>query len=591
MARTDPQAWLDSLQQRLSANDAAGAAALFEEDGFWRDMLPFTWSIVTSEGRAQIQAMLQATLAQAGASGFRVEPGTEKQDGDVTEAWFRFQTKLLQCRGHLRLRDGLCHTFLSVARELKGHEEKQGRTRPDGVQHGAIPGRTSWLEDRAAQAAALGTTEQPYALIIGGGQGGIILAARLRRQGVTALVIDSLPRSGDAWRNRYRTLCLHDTVWYTHLPYMPFPEHWPVFTPKDQIADWLEAYAKVMELNIWNSTTAQGAEYDAVSGEWHVRVEREGQKMLLRPKHLVIATGLAGAPHTPAWPGAETFLGEQCHSSDYRSGTAHGGKRCVVIGSNNSAHDIAAELWECGADVTMVQRSSTLVVRAATHIRHGSEKLYSENALAAGIDTDRADLIAVTRPYATLPPLHRATYDEIRQEDAEYYRKLEEAGFMLDFGEDESGLTLKYIRRGSGYYIDVGASDLVISGDIKLKSRVQVERILPDGVALSDGSVLPAELIIYATGYEPMETWIARLVSPAIAEKVGPVWGLGSGTRRDPGPWAGELRNMWKPTAQDGLWMMGGNLAQGRFYGRLMAIQLKARMEGLPTPVYDPAVA
>jgi len=583
-------AWLAALAGRIATRDAAGAAALFGNESFWRDLLPFTWSIATFEGPGAIQAMLEATLPRAEAAGFRLEPGTARTDGAVTEAWFRFETGALRARGHLRLRDGRCWTLMTAALALKGHEERAGRTREAGVAHGAVRGRESWREGREREARALGTTEQPHVLVVGGGQGGIVLGARLRRLGVPALIVDAHPRPGDAWRRRYRTLCLHDPVWAIHLPYLPFPEHWPVFTPKDRMADWLEAYAGLMELDIWGSTRAEAARYDEGRGEWEVTLRREGRPVTLRPKQLVLATGMSGAPQVPAYEGAETFRGVQLHSSAYRGGEGFAGRRCVVIGSNNSAHDIAAELWECGADVTMVQRSSTLVVRAETQLRHFGYKLYSEDALEAGIGTEEADFIAASRPYAILPAMHRALYDRIRQEDAGFYRRLEAAGFMLDFGEDGSGLSMKYLRRGSGYYIDVGASDLVIRGDVKLRSRVEVSRILPEGVALSDGTVLPADLVVYATGFEPMERWIAGLVSEEAARRVGPVWGLGSGTRRDPGPWAGELRNMWKPTRQEGLWLQGGNLQQIRFTSRLLAIQLKARMEGIPTPVYDPAV-
>ena len=90
--------------------------------------------------------------------------------------------------------------------------------------------------------------------IIGGGQGGIALGARLRQLGVPAVIIEKNPRAGDSWRNRYRSLVLHDPVWYDHLPCIPFPAHWPVFTPKDKMGDWLEAYVKLMELNYWTSS-------------------------------------------------------------------------------------------------------------------------------------------------------------------------------------------------------------------------------------------------------------------------------------------------------------------------------------------------
>ncbi len=144
---------------------------------------------------------------------------------------------------------------------------------------------------------------------------------------------------------------------------------------------------------------------------------------------------------------------------------------------------------------------------------------------------------------------------------------------------------MKYLRRGSGYYIDVGASQLIIDGKIKLKAG-QVARLSEDAVVLADGTELPADLVVYATGYGSMNGWAADLISQEVADKVGKCWGLGSDTAKDPGPWEGEQRNMWKPTAQEGLWFHGGNLHQSRHYSQFLALQLKARQVGIDTPVW-----
>jgi putative flavoprotein involved in K+ transport len=571
--------WLAALEARLAAQDVEGAVALFRPDGFWRDMLAFTWNIETAEGAEAIAALLRGGLAAALPVTFTLEAGTARSEGEVIEAWFGFETRLTRGRGHLRLTDGLGWTILTAAQELKGHEEATGRHRPRGVEHGAHPGRQSWLDLKQARQAALGDTKQPYCLIVGGSQGGLALAARLNRLGVSNLVIDKLPRPGDTWRSRYRSLCLHDPIWACHMPYLPFPENFPVFLPKDQMGDWLESYASIMEIDFWGSTEARSARHDG--GGWTVEVRREGKPVTLRPTQLVLATGMAGAPSMPELPGAADFRGRQMHSSAYRSGAEFTGQRCVVLGSNNSAHDIAADLWEHGAQVTMLQRSSTTVVKIDSLMKFGVGKLFSQQAVDSGITTEQADFMMASRPFRLSAAIQKGIYDQIRAHDADFYAGLEKAGFLLDFGEDETGHSMKYFRRGSGYYIDVGACGLVASGDIALRSGVSVKRLLPQGIELSTGEVLVADLLVHATGFDPMESWIAKLISPEVAEKVGHVWGLGSGTAKDPGPWAGELRNMWKPTAQQGLWLMGGNLAQARFYSRILALQIKARQEGL----------
>ena len=581
-------AWLSKLEAALSNADIKAAAALFGDECYWRDLVSFTWNIKTMEGRSEIEAMLAATLSQVKPSNWKIQ-GEAKEAGGVTEGWFTFETGVARGLGVLRLKGGKGWTLLTTMAELKGHEEKKGPRRIMGAEHGVARNRKSWLELRQEEEARLGSTEQPYCLIIGGGQGGIALGARLRRLGVPTIIVEKNERAGDSWRKRYKTLCLHDPVWYDHLPYLPFPDDWPVFSPKDKIGDWLEMYAKVMELNYWGSSVCEKASYDEARGEWTVNVVRNGKPVTLKPRQLVLATGMSAVPNLPTFPGMEKFKGEQHHSSKHPGPDAYAGKKCVVIGSNNSAHDICAALWEVGADVTMVQRSSTHVSKSDTLMELDLGPVYSEKAVASGIDHNRADLIVASYPYKVAAQRQIAVAKEIARRDADFYARLEKAGFMHDWGDDGSGLGTKYMRRGSGYYIDVGASELIINGDIKLRSRVSVKEIREHAVALSDGNELPADLIVYATGYGSMNGWAAQLISQEVADKVGKVWGLGSNTTKDPGPWEGEPRNMWKPTQQEALWFHGGNLHQSRHYSQFLSLQLKARMEGIATPVYGKA--
>ncbi len=578
------QSWLDAFGAACASGRFKDAAAMFGDESYWRDIVSFTWNIKTAEGPAQILAMLEGTMPNAKPSNWRIQ-GEGSEANGTTEAWFTFETGTGRGRGQLRLVGGKAWTMLTTLQELKGFEEARGATRPKGVEHGVFPGRKTWLESREEEARTLGFSKQPYVVVLGGGQAGIILGARLRKLGVPAIIVEKNARPGDSWRNRYKSLCLHDPVWYDHLPYIRFPEDWPVFAPKDKIGDWLESYTKVMELNYWASTECTSAKWDAAKEEWAVTVQHKGETVVLRPKHLVFATGMSAVPNLPSYPGMQSFKGEQVHSSKFRTGVEWKGKKVVVVGSNNSAHDICADLWENGADVTMVQRSSTHVARSDSLMDLALGGLYSEAAVKAGIDVDTADLIFASLPYKALPALQVPVYQQMKERDAEFYARLEKAGFMLDFGEDGSGLFVKYLRRGSGYYIDVGASELVANGSVKLKNGA-IERVTPTGLTMADGSELPADLIVWATGYGSMNGWIAQFVDQATADKVGKCWGLGSGTKKDPGPWEGELRNMWKPTQQKNLWMQGGNLHQNRHYSLAMALQLKARMEGIPTPVY-----
>ncbi len=577
--------WLNDFDAALKSGDVGAVTALFDDDCYWRDLVSFTWNIKTLEGKAQIADMLSATLARVKPSDWKL---AEDATGDeaMTEAWITFETAVARGKGQLRLKNGKCWTLLTTMVELKGHEEKKGPARIKGVEHGAFKNRENWAEAREREAKELGYKKQPYCVIIGGGQGGIGLGARMRRLGVPTIIIEKNKRAGDSWRKRYKSLCLHDPVWYDHMPYLPFPDDWPIFSPKDKIGDWLEMYTKIMELNYWHSTTCKSAKYDAKKKQWVVKVVREGKEVTLKPSQLVLATGQSGVPNVPKFAGAAKFKGDQHHSSAHPGPDKYKGKKAVVIGSNNSAHDICAALWEQGADVTMVQRTSTHIVKSDTLMDIGLGDLYSEKAMKNGVDHHKADLIFASIPYKILHTFQIPAYAQMKARDADFYARLEKAGFMHDWGDDESGLFMKYLRRGSGYYIDVGASELVADGKIKLKTKVSVKEIKPKSVVFSDDSELKADLIVYATGYGSMNGWAAKLISKDVADKVGKCWGLGSDTTKDPGPWEGELRNMWKPTAQENLWFHGGNLHQSRHYSQFLSLQLKARMEGIETPVY-----
>ena len=583
-------AWLEEFEGALSALDVGRATNAFLTDSYWRDLTAFTWNIKTVEGHEQISDMLTARLADTRPAGFATtEDATDDGDG-VASAFISFETAVGRCEGHVRIRpdsDGTdrAWTLLTTMQELKDHEERRGPTRVLGAVHGSDPDTRSWAEKRADEELELGRTVQPYVLVIGGGQGGIALGARLRQLGVPSIVVDRHDRPGDQWRKRYKSLCLHDPVWYDHLPYLPFPENWPVFAPKDKIGDWLEFYTKVMEVPYWSKTTCLSADYDEEQERWTVEIDRDGERLTLHPTQLVLATGMSGKPSIPTVPGQDIFAGDQHHSSQHPGPDAYAGKKVVVIGSNNSAHDICKALVDNGVAATMVQRSSTHIVKSDSLRSIALGGLYSEEAVASGMTTKKADLTFASLPYRIMHEFQVPVYNQIREQDKEFYDRLEAAGFKLDFGDDDSGLFMKYLRRGSGYYIDVGASELIANGTIKLVQG-QLDHLTETSVVLSDGTELEADVVVYATGFGSMNGWAADLMGQDVADRVGKVWGLGSDTTKDPGPWEGEQRNMWKPTQQPGLWFHGGNLHQSRHYSLYLALQLKARYEGLDTPVY-----
>ncbi len=534
MTSASSQAWLAKFAELTNVGDEHAISGLFHDDSYWRDYLPFGETLQTIEGLGAIGAFGAAKGPLAAFSDPEVE--------DDADGFFRFQTRDGPGRGHLRLEDSRCRTLFTM------------------------------LENLVAPSLE---SDTPFVLVVGGGQGGLALGAHLSDLEVPYLIIDKHPKIGDQWRSRYDSLVLHDPVWYDHMPFKPFPDGWPVFTSKDQMGDWLEAYADDLDLNCWTNTALVSARRTQTG--WTAAVEKDGSKITLEPTHLVMALGLSGFPNVPTFEGQDIFEGPQMHSSAYKQGADFKGKSVVVVGANNSAHDIASDLVARGGHPTLLQRSSSLVVRQSDYCERILGPLYSAEAVAKGVTTDKADILQASMPLRMMERSHRKIWECIRADQEDYYARLSSVGFALDFAEDGTGLGMKYRRTASGYYIDVGAAEMVMDGRIAVRSGHGISRLSERAIHLEDGSNLEADAIIYATGYGGMTDWVAKLIDQKTADLIGPCWGYGSGTKGDPGPWVGELRNMWVPTAQKGLWFMGGNLSQARFYSRLLALQLAKR--------------
>jgi len=573
--------WLRQFGEALEERDTERAADLFMAEGWWRDLLALTWDLRTFHGAKAIGAALGRTLAAAEPRHFHLEPArapavTGTGASRTLEAFYRFETKLARGRGFMRLMpaaDGTwkAWTLLTAMEELKGHEEHLGARRRKGVSHGEQKGRRNWLDQRLHENAF--DDADPQVLVVGGGQAGLTIAARLKQLDIPTLIIEQHDRIGDNWRTRYHSLVLHDPVWYDHMPYLPFPSHWPVFTPKDKLAAWFESYVAALELNVWTKTAFAGGEYDERTGRWTVRVRRNddgqgGTERVLHPRHVVLATGMSSVPNIPVIPGANQFAGTIQHSTAHQGGQPVTGKHAIVVGCCNSGHDIAQSLYEQGADVTMVQRSSTYVMTS----ENGIKTLFAGTYEEGGPPVDEADLIFASIPYPLLAVFHQQATATIAELDRELLNGLERAGFKLDYGDDGSGIFLKYLRRGGGYYIDVGCASLIAQRKITIKQGVEIERFTPTGVVYSDGSTQPADVVVLATGFKNMRESARVLLGDGVADRCSPVWGLDE---------EGELKTMWRRSGQPGLWFMGGNLHQCRHYSKFLAFQIKGVEEGL----------
>jgi putative flavoprotein involved in K+ transport len=574
-APAEAQAWLASFDEALRRRDASAAAALFLSDGLWRDLLAFTWTIQNMAGRTAIEKTLRETLARTKPVNFHTPPQrtaprwVSRAGTECIEAIFDFETAFGPANGAVRLvADPQAPSRLQAwtlntnLHELRGYEEEfKRRGPPDSTRDF---GAENW-SDRLAEQRAYADRD-PVVVVVGGGHAGLSIAARLSQLGVDTLIVDRHPRIGDNWRTRYHSLTLHNEVFVNHLPYLPFPPTFPVYIPKDKLANWFETYVDALELNFWTGTELAAGRYDEARKRWDVTLKRsDGTTRVMHPRHLIFATGVSSIPKYPDLPGLKDFAGTVVHSGHFKDAAQWKGRKAMVLGTGTSGHDVAQELQAHGADVTIVQRRKTYVVSLKEAQRVYA--IYSE-----GIPIDDCDLLATSMPYPVLQRSYQVSTAYSCEIDKPLLDKLAASGFRLWNGEDETGFQMMYLRYGGGYYFNVGCSELIIDGKIKLIQFADIDRFEAQGARLRDGSLVPAELLVLATGYENQQETVRLYLGDAIADKIGPVWGFDEG---------GELRNMWRRTAQPGLWFTAGSLAQCRIFSRYLALQIKALEEGL----------
>jgi thioredoxin reductase len=569
--------WLAQFEGALAKSDDGLLETLFHPDSHWRDVLALSWNIQTITGADAILRELKRHAGRAAPSGLRIDPDrraprtVSRAGTSAIESIFKFETAAGRGDGVLRLipdvADGnrmKAWTLLTALEELKGFEEQQGNSRPRGEAYSRDFHGPNWFDLR--KAASEYADHDPTVLVIGGGHSGLSIAARLNQLQVDTLIVDREVRIGDNWRKRYHALTLHNQVQVNHLPYMLFPPNWPSYIPKDKLANWFEAYVESMELNFWTGTEFEGGSYDEKEQRWTVTLRRaDGTRRTMHPRHVVLATGVSGIPNLPDIPSPKNFNGTILHSSQYSDGDDWTGKQALVIGTGNSGHDIAQDLHSSGADVTLVQRSPTLIVS----IEPSAQLVYAPYDEGTLEDND---LITTSMPLELAWKSHAMVTEQSKKLDRELLDGLERAGFKLDPCEDAPSWQFKYLTRGGGYYFNVGCSDLIVSGEIGLAQFSDIEGFVARGARMKSGETLPADLIVLATGYRPQEELVSKLFGEDVTARVGTIWGFGEGQ---------ELRNMYTRTGQPGLWLMAGGLPQCRVYSKYLALQIKAIEQGL----------
>jgi putative flavoprotein involved in K+ transport len=576
--RSEVDNWLKSfnesiLQQKNKDESIKILSNLFFEDSHWRDILALTWKIQTVSGKSKIIEDLYNNILDVSAKDFQIDqertPPREVIRGgkSVIEVILKFNTKFGECEGIVRLyedheeqRQFKAWSFLTALSELNNSNNKELEKYQNTLEG------PNWLDKRNKD--RLFNNREPEVIVVGSGQAGLSIAARLKQQDIDTLIVDKNERVGDNWRNRYHSLKLHNQTHVNHLPYMPFPSTWPTYIPKDKLAGWFEYYVESMELNVWTNTRFIGAEYKEDKKYWNVKLKLpNGIIKVMKPKHIVMAVGVSSVPNRTKITGINDYKGKVIHSVDYDSGKDYNGKNVLVYGTGTSAHDVAQDLYVHGANVKIVQRSPSMVVNVEPSAQLPYQ-LYSE-----GPNIDDCDLITISTPLQVLKKTHQLLTEKTKRIDKPLLDKLTSVGFNLEYGEENSGWQFKYLTRGGGYYFNVGASDLIADGKIKVIQFSDIEKFVSTGIEIKSGEKFNIDLMITATGYKGQEYVVEELFGKSVVDKIGPIWGFDDERQ--------ELRNMWMQTKQPGLWFHAGSLAQCRIFSKFLALQIKAIQDGI----------
>ncbi|KAJ6513758.1 FAD/NAD(P)-binding domain-containing protein [Mycena vitilis] len=552
-------AWLASLE---AATNAEAFAAHFLPTGWLReqDLLCFSWDFRTMASRPKIAEFLadetthgdgqKSRFEHAGLHGFEIEttstlgppaafplPNDPQVQGISAAFTFSVTSPPAKGRGFFRIvrdseGDWKAFTLLTNIEDLLGHEEASER--PLGYLE------ATWEEVHAKKIAEI--ENDPTVLIVGGGQSGLMCAARFGRLGIRALVIEKTKRVGDVWRER---------------------KTYPTFIPKEKIADFLEAYAVGQEIHVWRSSTIfPTPTYDTATSRWSVEIDHAGKRVTLAPKHIVMATG-NGEPRVPTWPGADSFSGPLYHSSDHKGAAPFKGKRAIVVGACNAGADICQDFVLKGvAEVTMVQRGATCVLSSST-----ADKTLFNNPSSESLAIEDVDFRTHSMPHAlTLKLAAGGLTQRMKDMDQKLLDDLAKSGFRLTWeltpGGGEVGLIGFFFDvSANNTLIDMGCGQLIIDGKIKvIKQGAGIARIESDGIVFEDGSKLTADVIVLATGQEPVIATVASIFGEAIKDKIGSkIWGLDE---------EGELTRCYRPTGATGLWFAPGAIQHSRFFSK-----------------------
>lgn len=357
------------------------------------------------------------------------------------------------------------------------------------------------------------------------GQTGLNVAAQLKHMGVDVLLIDKVPRLGDTWRNRYKTVRTHTPNHIDHYSFLKYPSNWPAYLEREKVSDWQEHYATIMGLDIMLGTTVTKVEYDEKSRQYTVEAESAEGKHFFHPNQLVLATGVfSPKPLMPEIPGQDVFKGQVYHAAQHKS--AHNvpdlsNKRVAIIGSGTTAHDLAQDFANSGAkEVSMIQRSAIF-----SFSPQALEKTFLSFWDMPGVSTEEADLMANSFPTAVGRTMSIGQTEMMREIDKDALVGLEKAGMKVKRASEVGyGFADQLLIKLGQFYLNQGAWQMITDGRIKVHAcEAGVAEFASDGVVLKNGNKVAADVVIFATGWQHCSLTVEELMGKKVANIVGTV--------------------------------------------------------------------
>lgn len=402
--------------------------SILTDDAIWRDIFALTGTLRTFAGVQHITDAWTDLFDYHRPYSFELMPGTSKIfRAGPTHSWiaarFTFKTAGIPatvCSGQIGIvpfgNDWKIWMITSILEEL------QGSPNPDFLTESGAIG-TQITHDRAIDYEVI---------VVGAGFAGLCLAGRLKAMGIHYLVIERNESIGDNWTKRYDSARFHTSKYYSDMPLSPiFREGYDYFPSASDLARGYQEYVDKHRLNISLSTALHAAQFSENTKLWTIEVEREGQRQTMTTPNVVFAVGAGGS--IPIWPelkNRENFKGTLLHSASYKNSHKWKGKVGVVIGSANTAHDVAEDMLDAGMSVTMCQRGRTAVI-PVQYYKKWSDVIYNPT-----VPIEEADRQVMATPVAITRQLSLLGQRALAAKDPERFDALERRGFRCERNAD-----------------------------------------------------------------------------------------------------------------------------------------------------------